>query len=78
MTLVFVCISATNFYPQTYTSEDAVAFLVATGTDEGRTSQIVLWDTTPAPYDSNGVPFSFSVLEALKHPWCSEWETPGR
>lgn len=55
----FLSISAANFCPQTYASEDAVTFLVATGTDEGKTSRIVLWDTAGAPYDSNGEPFRF-------------------
>ncbi|KAI9456346.1 WD40-repeat-containing domain protein [Lactarius psammicola] len=37
----------------TYSSEVADTFLVATGTDEGKTSRIVLWDTAPRAYDSN-------------------------
>jgi hypothetical protein len=59
---LFLCVLAANLNAQTYSSEEADIFLVATGTDEGKTSWIVLWDTAPHAYGSNGEQVFFLVF----------------
>ncbi|KAI9428722.1 WD40-repeat-containing domain protein [Lactarius indigo] len=60
-------------YVQTYSSEIVDMFLVAMGMDEGKTSWIVLWDTAPCVYDSNG---SQSPLVNSRPQWAIKAKSP--